>query len=64
MPFLWSADMDEDEDDYDIAYAYSENIGTATTPETDRTNVVCSIESKNDSTTIKTVQNPYYGSEL
>ena len=56
--------MDEDEDDYDIAYAYSENIGTATTPETDRTNVVCSIESKNDSTTIKTVQNPYYGSEL
>ena len=64
MPFLRFVDTDEDEDDYDIAYAYSENIGTATESETDKTYVVCSIESTNDSTTIKTVQNPYYGSEL
>ena len=56
--------MYENEDNYDIAYADSKDYCTKAPFEGRKSDVVSSNASANDSTAVKTVQNPYYGGEM
>ena len=58
------ADIDDEEDDYDIANPYTDNILQDPSSTTGNYGIPYNESSTNESTAIKTVQNPYYDDEL